>query len=173
MKEIQLEELLKSKEFMKHVQIADGLSKETGLEHGFRFCKPNDEIIVDKMCIGDKCSIKITSEKCDIHDNKFHTHPKAKKAKSKFSVADIYSSAWCSSVSKKPHITCVKATHDDNILCNKSEVRNKKIVLLAKDYKEDIKKGYDTPKRALHVLHLMIKPETILFDSKTGKIIKD
>ena len=175
MKDIQLDELPKSKEFMKHVKIADGLSKETGLEHGFIFCKPNDEIVVDKMCVGNECAISVSPTVCDKFDSRFHTHPKDKAAISRLSVGDIHNSAYSSFISKKPHITCAKSTTNNNIVCNKCKVINKKTVQLAQAYKKELKTDpkYKIQESSLNILNKVIKPEIIKFDSKTGKIIKN
>jgi hypothetical protein len=115
MNDIKLEELPKSKEFMKHVKIADGLTKETGLEHGFRFCKRNNKIIVDRMCVGDKCSMLVEHEKCKIRDNSFHTHPK--RNLSEFSVPDVRGVIGDSFSNFEPIISCVKGEKSTIINC--------------------------------------------------------
>ena len=176
MKEIKLEELPKSKEFTEHIQIADGLSKETGFEHGFIFCKPNNKIIVDTMCVGDNCSVAIGYNECgtgkqqEKFDN-FHTHPRGEP---EFSVQDITSSIIGLSSFNKQNIICVKAIDNNNVLCEKYKYPD--------DYKIlaqaiDIKVEYETspiPKNENETkekLKKIMKPKSIKFDSKTGIIL--
>lgn len=117
MSDIELNELPKSKEFMKHAKIADALTKKTELEHGFIFCKPKDKIIVDKLCIGNKCDIDISSEECSKNDNSFHTHPNRKL--SQYSYDDVVHALKIVYDNKQPHIMCVSGDKSDYIRCDK------------------------------------------------------
>jgi len=177
MKDIQLEELPKSKEFMKHVGIADSLTKETGFEHGFTFCKPNDKIIVDKMCVGDSCSISIKQDKCIDEKarknyNMFHTHPQGELS---FSVYDMATTIINLSSFQKQNVSCVKTIDNDNVLCEKYKHPD--------DYKKfsqfiDLRVKYainpifEERKKRKEKIKELIDTEDILFNFKTGKIIK-
>lgn len=172
MNEIKLEELPKSKEFMEQARIADGLTKETSLEHGFTFCKSNDKIVIDKMCVGTKCDISIGTEKCDVHTNDFHTHPHDNRTW--LSIGDVHNSSYHSYLSKKPHIKCVKPANNDNIHCNKSNIKNEKMMSEIKTLAESFYKEptYVLQQTVLLELDEKIKPESILFNIETNEIVK-
>lgn len=119
MTEIDLYELPKSGEFVKHVRIADGLTQETGFEHGFIFCERDDKILIDKMCIGDKCKINVAVEKCNEIADGFHSHPAPSSIGSRFSIGDVYEVSRRAYYAKKSMIQCVKATDDNNVICQK------------------------------------------------------
>lgn len=167
MKDIELNELPKSKEFMQHAKIADRLTKETGLEHGFIFCKENDKIVVDNICSGTDCQINIKrQERCYGNSHiTFHTHPNRKK--SELSIADLTRVVNKSFNFNEPGISCVKADEDDNIFCVKSDV------LDIEDISAINEKFYDTTSEYMEkedFIYDMMIPEIILFDSKKGKI---
>jgi len=173
MKDIELEELPKSKEFMKHAKIADGLTKETELEHGFTFCKPNDEIIVDKMCVGGECNISIGIEKCQPLSNSFHTHPISNI--SEHSIADLYNSAHKSFLLGTPDISCVKANNDNNILCTKSQVEDNKIhsEIWAMNKVFELNPTYEKQVRYSNEIHELCKSTNILIPIKKEKTFKE
>ena len=173
MSKIRLSELPESKEFMKHAKIADGLTKETGLEHGFLFCKPNDKIIVDKMCVGNSCHLDISPEECGKFTNSFHTHPD--KLTSRYSVGDLYDSASKSYFSGQPNISCVKGEHNRTILCQKVNLHAD--INLKQSYNdiEEIKRLYEDFKskptelkenKATYKIRDITKPEITKFELK-------
>jgi len=145
MKNIELDELPKSKEFMKHAKIADGLTKETGLEHGFTFCKPSDKIIVDKMCVGDECSIHIGATQCKKEENLYHTHPG--KFNSELSEYDLYSLAISSFNNDKPSVSCVKGDRATYIRCDEISI----------DRSKDDERGLNILHNIEHLIDYMTK----------------
>lgn len=183
-KEIELDELPKSKEFIKHAKIADGLTKETGLEHGFVFCKPNDKIIVDKMCVGNKCSIIIKEENCKQHENTFHTHPHEK---TDFSIHDVWASLSHTYSSEQPRIECTKGANDINILCEKDNIEKDwdKMLDIIKikgeiqsEWKnskfetfDEIDAMSEKEQKAIQKIYEIANTKHIRFNSKSGKII--
>lgn len=167
MDNIELTELPESKEFMKYAKIADGLTKETGLEHGFIFCKPNNKIIVDKMCVGDECSIEISAEKCN-NNNSFHTHPK--KDNSMLSHADIYNSADKSYFSGESSIYCIKGENSKNIQCEKiTPPPEDKMMMILDEYEKVTDKRTEDIFR--NKAYKITTPPQIIFDSKTKEIL--
>ena len=116
---IELDELPKSSTFIKSAFNADKLTRKTGLEHGFTFCKPKDEIIIDKMCVGTECEINIQSDKCKNNENSFHTHPN--RQQSNYSYGDIVHALDEISNKQKEHIMCVSGDKSDYIRCDKMD----------------------------------------------------
>ena len=154
MTDIKLEELPKSKEFMKHAKIAKGLTNKTGLEHGFIFCKPNNEIIIDKLCVGNDCSIDISEEKCNFTDDFFHTHPH--QYFSEQSENDVCVAASNADKNKKSNISCVLGSKADYIKCDKVPTnKSRHLSYLTDEMKKEKAEGYQT-----------INIEDILFDAE-------
>ncbi|MBU0777676.1 hypothetical protein KKF82_05420 [Patescibacteria group bacterium] len=166
MKDIQLRELPKSKEFIKQAKIADSLTKETGLEHGFTFCKPNNEIIVDKMCIGTECNIDISEITCGKYDNFFHTHPNRKESEP--SPTDLHNATYKSYFSNKPNIVCIKAENDEYVLCEKIDGRNLDTIMyiqnIVKEFQKE--KTYFNAKKTTSLIHSKTLLGNIIFDLK-------
>lgn len=167
MKEIYLDELQESKEFKRNIRIANDLTKKTGIEHGFKFCKPNDEIVIDKICSGLKCSMIIEPEKCNIYDSSFHVHPNiatheqpiiTKKA-GMLSVGDIFNSAYNSFVSNKPNITCVKDTSHTITYCEKIHIKDKETMSHVKLINDlfYINPTHEKQTKAIDLLHKITK----------------
>lgn len=177
MNDIQFDELLKSKDFIKQVKIADSLTKKTGLEHGFSFCKSiHNEILIDKMCVGSDCVIKFDNEICGKIANTFHTHTIIESSTSEFSVSDIYRAAQCSHILNEPYITCVKDISDDYVFCIKIIVdqdNDKMLENLWSLYHEfSENETYETQEIILNEMYKTLNPEIILFNYETGNIIK-
>ena len=171
MKDIKLEDVPKSKNILEHIEFTTDLTHGSGKEYGFNFCKLNKEIVVDKLCKGDECSIFINPTVCDEHDNFFHTHPNRRT--SNLSVGDLVSSATRSHYSKKPNIVCAKAEFDDNVLCKKTDSQKFNITdvsHLKKKYKKG-KPTFKAHKKFYDEIEKIIKPETVIFNSETGKLI--
>lgn len=182
MKEIKLEELPKSKEFMKNIKIADSLSKETGLEYAFTFCKPNDEIIIDKICSGTECTAKFSTEICGKEASSFHTHPNEELTQSTVGSGDIYEASRKSYVSKEPNIHCAKSTTDSLVLCQKiiphtnrddmmkiwalSDVRHE----IELNENIDDKSFFAVEKTLSNMMNKINRPEHILFGGNVGEI---
>lgn len=182
MTDIKLEELPKSKEFMEHARTADILSKKTGLEHGFTFCKPNDKIVVDKICSGTECTARFSPEICGKEASSFHTHPNKKPINSTVGSGDIYEASRKSNVSQKPNIHCAKSTTDDLILCQKiipptNRDNMMKIWALSDvryeiEYNEDIddKSFFAVEKTLSDMMNKINRPKHILFGGNVGEI---
>lgn len=168
MSNIELDELPKSKEFMKHAKIADGLTKETGLEHGFLFCKPNDEIIVDKMCVGTECSIGIGAEKCGNLSDTYHTHPSG--IFSDFSLPDVAMTIAKAHKTKRAAIECVKSVDNEFILCEKVESEQDKRKM---DKMIDIAHAFNNKKitedEALDIIYKTFEVSSIDFSIEDGR----
>lgn len=167
MKEIKLEELPKSDVFMKHVKLADDLTKESNLEHGFTFCLIDNEIVVDKICAGTECVAKFDTEICGDMANTFHTHTIIESSNSQFSVGDIYRAIQLSYALNEPYITCVKDVSSDYILCIKIYVdqNNKEMFedlwLLYDEFNKN--KTYETQEKILKKMYIILNPESISF----------
>jgi hypothetical protein len=93
-------------------------TKSTGLEHGMKFCKKDDEIIVDEICVGDICSIAIESEQCATHVHDFHTHPSGD---SDSSVADLYNLMYHTYWADRPTTGCIKGVDSNLVICSAPE----------------------------------------------------
>lgn len=114
-KSIDLIDIPESKKLIDSMLLCDRKTKETGLEHGFKFCKKDNEIIIDKMCVGTDCKLEFVSEKCDIKENSFHIHPR--RDTSEFSIADLYNSIRNVYYSDKSIISCIKGENTKDVLC--------------------------------------------------------
>lgn len=182
MVDIELDEIPKSKEFMQHARTADILSKKTGLEHGFTFCKPNDKIVVDKICSGTECTAKFSPEICGKYASSFHTHPNKELTSSKVGSGDTYEASRKSYLSVRPNIHCAKSTTDELTLCQKivpptTHDKMMKIWALSDvryeiEFNENINdvSFFEVEKTLSNMMNKINEPEHILFDNKTGKV---
>lgn len=175
-KEIELEELPDAEEFIKNVKICDDLSKKTLKEHGFKFCKQNDKIIVDKICSGTDCTLKYEYPKCHKYDDSFHTHViiSDDKQPSTNSIADLYHSAYNSYLSNRANISCVKSTTDRLVLCDKIHIKNREMLLKIKSIKENFYKKpvptYEEESKFIEQIYDITKTKSALIH--TLRIIK-
>lgn len=182
MVDIKLEELPKSKEFMKQIKTADILSKETGLEHSFTFCKPNDKIIIDEICSGTECTAKFITKKCGKEASSFHTHPNEKPIKSTVGSGDIYEASRKSYVSKEANIHCAKSTTDALVLCQKiippTNRDNMMKIWALSDVRYEIepneniddKSFFEVEKTLSNMMNKLNRPKHILFGGNVGEI---
>lgn len=170
MTDIKLKDVPKSKNILEHIEFTTDLTHGSGKEYGFNFCKLDKKIVVDRVCKGTECVIDISPTVCSIYDHRFHTHPNRKL--SDLSVGDIAAAAFLSHHGKKPIISCVKSEFDNNTICKKTNAKKFNVTEVLDLHKKFEKEPtFKKHEEIYNKIEKIVKPETIIFNSKTGKLL--